>query len=104
MSWLDLTDGVMRAATNVFGEPVVFTPSGGQASNKIGIFRDQFLEIDSQTGYQVLTDQPNLGIRNSDFATLPAQGDSFRVRNINYIVHTVHRDGEAGSTILLYKA
>jgi hypothetical protein len=103
MSWLDLTDGVMRVATNTFGETVVFTPSGGLASNKLGIFRDQFLEIDSQTGYQVLTDQPNLSIRNSDFATLPVQGDNFTIRNVNYTVHTLHRDGEAGSTILLYK-
>lgn len=100
MSWNDLTDGVMRAATNTFGETVSYTPSGGSAFDVQGIFRDQFLEIDSN-GYEVLTDTPNLGVRNSDFSTTPAQGDTLVLNSTTYTVQAVHKDGEAGSTLIL---
>lgn len=100
MSWSDLTDGVMGVATAVFGDSVTYTPSGGQAFEIEGIFRDQYLEIDSN-GYEVLTDTPVLGVRNSDFSNPPLQGDTLVYKGVNYTVQAVHKDGDAGSTLVL---
>lgn len=100
--WDTITDGVMRAATQVFGETVTYTPSGGSPVSKQGIFRSQYETVDAE-GFRILTEQPNLDIRNSDFSPLPAQNDIFTIREIDYQVQTVHNDGDAGSTILLHE-
>lgn len=103
MSWSNLTDGVMRAATQAFGEVVVYTPSGGSAFEIDGIFRSQFSTIDVDSGFEVLTETPNLGIRNNDFTTPPAQGDTLVVNGTTYTVQTVHKDGDSGSILLLHE-
>lgn len=103
MSWSDLTNGVMNAAVSAFGETVVYTPSGGSPFSISGIFKSQYLEVDFSTGEEILSETPNLGVKNSDFASPPAQGDTLVVNDTTYTVHTVHKDGEAGSTILLYE-
>lgn len=103
MSWSDLTDGVMGVAVAVFGDTATYTPSEGSAFEVEGIFRDQYLEIDSN-GYEVLTDTPVLGVKNSDFPSPPEQGDTLVYKGTNYTVQAVHKDGESGSTLILQES
>jgi hypothetical protein len=103
MSWKDLADGVMKAATNTFGEDVIYTPSGGSSFPLRAVFRDQYFGIDSATGLTVASDQPHIGVRDADFEVKPKQGDKVTIGDEDFIVTSVQRDGDAGSILFLHE-
>lgn len=101
--WSHLSDGVMRAATNIFGSEVVYTPAIGAPITIQGIYRDQYLDIDTDTGYQIATEQPHISIRDLDFGFIPKQGDLVDVKDRSFTVISVQKDGEAGTIIFLHE-
>lgn len=102
MYWIDLAAGVMSSAQSTFGESVTFTPAGGSPSTVVGIFNDIFEAID-QNGGGIMSARPTVGVAVADFSTLPAPGDAFTIRSVNYEVEEVQRDGEAGLVLHLHK-
>lgn len=101
-NWDKLADGVMAAALNTFSLTATYQPSAGQSFSIRGIFNERFLEVD-QNGLQVLSDQPNLGVRDADFQTPPKQDDTVVIEGTTYKVNDVQKDGEAGTVLLLYR-
>lgn len=103
MDWDALTDGVFRTVTNVFGSTVLYTPSGGSSITIQGVYRDQYLEVDGQSGYTIATEQPHISVRNLDLNFRPRQGDLIQVKSRDFIAKSVQKDGEAGTIIFLHE-
>lgn len=98
----DLTELALGAVTETLGEDVSYTPSGGSLSTVRGVFNARSVELDG--GVPVMTEQPNLLVRISDFAATPAQGDAVTARATNYTVSRVDLDGEGGAVLFLREA
>jgi len=102
MAWTDLANGVISSGLKTFGEEVTYTPFAGSPFTIKGIYNEKYLEIDAN-GLQILTDTPNLGVRNSDFEVQPKQNDKVTIRGQDYRVNEAQKDGEASTVLLLYR-
>lgn len=102
-NWPGAVDRVLGAALSEFGEAVTFTPATGPALAVSGVFNNVWREIDAASGLPVSSNQPNLGIRLSDFPTPPIEGDKFLIRLATFRVVDVQEDGEGGAKCLLHK-
>lgn len=103
MEWRNRVKGVLERNVRVFGEDITHTPLGGSPLPRKGIFNDIFKGIDPQSGFQVVSQEPNLGIKLFDWTPPPAQGDAIQLRGINYKVDRVELDGEGGAVCYLLK-
>ena len=88
---------------NAFGEEqtVEFRPASGSPYEIRGIFDKQYTLVDQETGVEVVTAKPNLGVRLADFAAKPVQGDKVTVRTVSYMIETVLEDGQGGALLVL---
>lgn len=104
-NWAGAVDRLLGAALREFeAESVTFTPAGGPPIVVRGIFNNVWREVDPGTDAIISTNQPNLGIRLSDFGTRPPRdGDTVTVNGIAYRVSDPQEDGEGGCKILLHK-
>ena len=103
MSWLTIPELILGNCLNVFGEAVVYTPSGLSSVSITGIFDNLYEVIDPNTGAIITATQPILGLRNSDLAQLPRQDDTLNVRGQDYRVKEVQVDGQGGSKLFLHE-
>lgn len=103
MDWDSLVLGPLQS---VFGEPVTFLPAFDPPFTVSGIFDEAYREVDLAGGMAVTTEHPVLGIRTSDFPTLPVQGDQLIVlsRNKTYVIREVQIDGHGSAKLLLNEA
>jgi hypothetical protein len=97
---------VLARLQGVFGEPVTYLPAIGSPRAVSGIFDEAYREVDLAGGMAVTTQSPVLGIRTSEYLSLPLQGDQFVVpsRNKTYIVREVQIDGHGAAKVLLNEA
>lgn len=104
MSFADLTAGVLSACRDAFGEAVTYTPQGESAESIRGIFNAKSTVIND--GIPILTNDPSLGVKLSDFTSTnaPQDEDTVVVRGTTYKVAEVSRDGEGGAELRLRKA
>lgn len=103
MNWTKLAEGVINANLSVMGEDVTYTPAGGSPVTIKGIFGNRYLVTDADSNMDFITTQPNLGIKLSQLASEPRQGDSITIRGLGYTVQSVHSDGEGAATLLLHR-
>lgn len=103
--WPGAVDRVLGAAQTEFGENVLYTPvDGSPAFSVVGIYNNVWREVDPQSGTIVSSNQPNLGVRLSDFlGNVPIEGATFTIRSVAYKVTDVQEDGEGGAKCLLHK-
>lgn len=87
---------------STFGETVEFRPKNGSPVEVRGIFNEMFTAIDSDSGFPLTTQKPNLGINLKDFNAPPGPGDEFSLRGMVYEFADIHRDGEGHATVLLH--
>ncbi|MBB3256867.1 hypothetical protein F4827_001712 [Paraburkholderia bannensis] len=98
---------VIGPLVGVFGEPVSYTPQGGEAFQITGVFDDAYLKEvlfeDATTG--VTTVSACLGVQLSQFAVAPAQNDAMTVQSTgaSYLVREVRVDSRGGARLLLSK-
>ena len=104
MAFSDLTDAVLSACNDAFGESVSYTPQGSSLVAITGIFNAESAELDPGTGIPVLSKIPTLGVKTSDIGGDPKIGDLVTVRSVNYKVRDFDLDGEGGATLRLHKA
>jgi hypothetical protein len=95
---------VLGPSLAVFGESVTYTPTGGQAVTLTGIFDAAYQVVEFQEGAPVSTVMPVLGVRLSDFAAAPLQGDAVVIRGASYAVKDVEPDGKGGAKLKLQLA
>ena len=104
MTWLETTDQVLGICEETFGEIVVYTPQGQDSISLNGIYDDLYEAVDPNSNTIITSDQPILGIRNSDLGVTPHQGDAVTVRGENFTVKEVQTDGQGGSKLFLHRA
>jgi len=102
MPWIDDTELILAAALESFGEDVVITPQGGNpVPGARGVFRARSVAVDPNTGAQVNSENPILGVQFSNLGYEPKQGDSVSVRGVKYRVARMVRDGDGGAYLVL---
>lgn len=96
---------VLGPCLNTFGQTVTFTPAVGDAVEVTAIFMDGYTHA-SQTldGMAVISSNPILGCRATDFDTEPARDDVFSVSGTDYRVVETNPDGLGHLLVQLMKA
>ena len=110
MSWPALADAALRASMTAFGRSVEYRAAGGErAENLRAVFDDAHVAVDPETGAEVHSTDPVLGVR---LAALPdairarieartTDGDTVIVGAVRYRVAEVMPDGQGGATLTL---
>mgnify|MGYP000727945553 CR=1 FL=1 len=103
-NWQAQVDRVLGVALSKFGESVTFLPPSPASSfTGKGIFTAAHKEVDPNAGAVISTNEPVLGVRLSDFATIPDNSWRVTVREVTYRVVDRQDDGEGGATLFLQK-
>lgn len=105
--WEIMVTEAMHECTDVFGEgegAVIFTHVGGEPYGINGIWDAESVQIDPDTGVQILSYEPMISFALSDMEAQPDNGDTVKVRNITYVVKEPLFDGQGTVTLLLYRA
>lgn len=103
MSWRDLTANVMRTCRDTFGENVVYISKGLAPQSIQAIFDNEFQQVDPTTGILVVSQQPIIGILDTDLQQASGPGDRVLIRGIEYRIVETQPDGQAGTKLLLNK-
>ena len=99
-------DDILDCAKFAFGEhdfPVIYKPIAGGSYNIVGIFENQYEQVDPDTERVVAANQLTLGVKLSDLPYAPQKGDKVIVRNVTYRVIDSQEDGIAGAILFLHK-
>lgn len=102
MGWRDLTEQVMESCEATFGEEITYTPNGGAPLTIRAIVDMEFEQVDPQTGAIVSSNQPMIGVKDSDLDFVPTPGDTCVVRDKNYRVIERQQDGQSGTRLILH--
>jgi hypothetical protein len=92
----------MEACEQTFGEEITYTPDGGSPVTIRAIVDMEFEQVDPATGAIVSSNQPMIGIKDSDLAATPAPGDTCIVRGTEYKVIERREDGQSGTRLMLH--
>lgn len=97
---------VLAPLQTVFGEPFTHLPAFGAPLDASGIFDEAYREVDLAGGMAVTTEHPVLGVRTSDFPSLPLRGDQVVIpsRGKTYVIREVQIDGHGAAKLLLNEA
>lgn len=101
MGWRGETSRVMEEAKKAFGETIVYHPLGLSPFSVQAIVDEEFEQIDPNTGAIVSSQQPMIGVKDSDLPKKPELGDTCIVRGVNYRVIEKQQDGQAGTRLIL---
>ena len=87
---------------NDFAVTASYTPQGGSSANILGIYDQEYLELDSGGSVAFAINQPRF---QCDTASVPsaAEGDTLVVSGINYKIVVVQPDGTGVTTLVLEK-
>jgi hypothetical protein len=98
MSFKEISQQVVDLCTEVFGQEVSYTPSGGSATDIKGVFDNAYIEVEG-----VVSLRPILKIKLSDLDDAPARGDAVEIDSVEYTVSESRLDGHGGSLLILKK-
>ena len=98
--WSNAVDGLLTACRDVFGLPVVYTPTGGSPVD-IQAIVDVTPEISSisAAGIPISTTMTTLSIRSADLPQIPQQGDLVTIAGDGYQVVDYQPDGIGGAKL-----
>lgn len=105
MSWDSKVQNLLGHCTSeaAFGGNLTHVPIIGPAQIFKGIWSNTYLSVDPTEGIQVMSSDPNVGIRLSDFAREPRKDDKIIRGSETYFIRSIERDGEGGATLVLEK-
>jgi hypothetical protein len=105
---------VLRPAMHAFGKPITITPTVSQPNAAPyparGVWEEQHVEIPLMDGGLLSANTLDLGIRLSEFAVRPVQGDFVGIADTrfwrpeligSYVINDVKPDGQGGAKIIL---
>tara|TARA_Y100000401_G_scaffold8953_1_gene6139 strand:- start:10029 stop:10343 length:315 start_codon:yes stop_codon:yes gene_type:complete len=85
--------------TDDFAVSATYTVQGGSASTIKGVFDKEFIEIDTDGGVDVASNDPRFTCKTSD-VTNASNGDTIVIDSVTYKVRIAEADG-TGITILV---
>jgi hypothetical protein len=91
----------MQACRQSFGESIRYKCSGLTEITIDAIVDYETQTIDPNTGAVVVSNQPMIGVKDSDLPTRPGEGDTCFVRGVEYRVIDRVEDGQAGTRLRL---
>ena len=97
---------ILDAAKFAFGEhdeKVLYSPKRGGTYEIVGIFDNQYEQVDPDTEQVVAANQPVLGVKLADLPGEPERGDKVQIRGKWYRVIDSQEDGVAGASLLLHE-
>ncbi len=105
MGWKDLSAGVNDACLETFGEEeeVVYTPAGGSPIPVDGIYDEDYVAVDPESGLEVSSAQPNIFLRRADLSADPGKNDVVTLRGRTFKVIDWHPDSEGGGIAVLHE-
>lgn len=101
---MSVFDAALRVAINTMhsaqgSRSISYEPYGGTAFDLVAVFSAEGVRVELSSGVAQESVAPRLGVHLDDFATPPAQGDTFTVDGIAYRVVEVQLDGEGGAEL-----
>lgn len=107
MGWDSKVQRLLGHATSgpFFGQPFTHRPAAGDDQPFAGVWSDAYMTADPDTGVQVMSSDPNVGVRLSDFIVAPVK-NAIIIKNatgVQYRIRAVEPDGEGGATLVLEK-
>lgn len=108
MNWDAMANRMLGAAVRAFSstaDAVTWLAAGVEPGTPLpnAVFDTAHIEVDADTGAQVSSVNPTLGVRLSDLPNTPTSADRVRVRGVLYRIADVVPDGVAGSLLILKK-
>lgn len=108
MGWSALADRALRTALKTFrqDDPPIYRRVGlADVILQDAIFDATYFAVDQNTGAEVSSRQPVMGVRTADLpADRNSETDRILVNGVVYRITDVQPDGEAGTTLFLSKA
>jgi hypothetical protein len=104
--FLDHADDIAECCKFAFGEhneKVIYEPLAGGSYTIVGIFDNQFEQLDPDTEQVIAANQPVIGVKLADLPSAPVKGDKVQIRGIWYRVYDSQEDGLAMSALFLHK-
>lgn len=104
--WEQMVDDAHAACEAVFGEgdeQVTITHYGGSAYTANGIFDAESIQVDPDTGVEVISNQPVMSFRLSLLQEHPDDGDTVVIRGVTYRVIEPMGDGQGTVTVRLHR-
>ena len=107
MGWESKVNRLLGHATSgpFFGQPFTHRPASGPDQAFAGVWSDAYMTADPDTGVQVMSSEPNVGVRLADFAVAPVK-NAIIIKNatgVQYRIRAVEPDGEGGALLVLEK-
>lgn len=103
MGFNDLTAKILDHSKNAFGETVEYRPKGGSPKEITAIFDETFLDVDVNGEVMTQSSVPVLGLKVIDLVDEPADGDEVLIREKEFRVISIQKDGRGGATLVLHK-
>lgn len=102
--WLAKVSAAMDAAKAEFGEPVTYTPVGGDAVEITAIPEDEYVEADGFTHAVTGTTGTQISVKLADLPGGEARrNDQVLWRGIEYLVKEDRPDGQGNTTLILHR-
>ena len=112
MGWSAMADRTLRKSLRTFRQDLgalYRRPGQPDVELKDVVFDDTYFAVDNQTGAEVSSQQPIMGVRTAD---LPTGRDSAKDKvlitrggvDYTFTISNVQPDGEAGTTLFLSKS
>lgn len=101
--WEDRVHNLLGHCTATFGGDCIHAPENFPRQTFEGIWSEVYITADVDTGLQISTADPNIGVRLSDFNRQPKNGDTIIRKGIYYQIRALEPDGEGGATLVLEK-
>lgn len=105
MDWDNKVQKLLGHCTSraAFGTLVTHIPKIGSTQDLRGVWDDTYLVVNPEDGVAVMSSDPQVGFRESDFKTKPQKGDVLQRRGKRYFVRAIEPDGQGGVTLILEK-
>jgi hypothetical protein len=105
---IDFSRLVLGPAMAVFAQPCIYNPFASQPGAAHfaarGVWTNRPVEIPTEQGGYISTNQPIFGIRVADFAAAPKQDDQLTTAGVLYDVVDTVFDGQGGADLWLRRA
>lgn len=107
MGWSSRVGRLNRAARREFAEdqPVTIYAADGTPTQIAAIFDRRFIGLNPETGVEVESEQPNLGVILADLPEDPTTEMRVEVAGqpLPFRVRSIQRDGQGMAVLLLYE-
>lgn len=101
MAWRAIESALNAGVRSGVGDPVLYSPlAGGGPISIRAPFSSYYEEVDPTTGVAIVSQRPNLWVRNGDLPSPPLEGDSFVFESRTFRAEEVRSDGTGGTLIL----